>query len=62
VGVGLALDVCLELAALWLVEVGCGTRENKPVETPGAGALACADVGCRVLEFAAAESDEVYGV
>ena len=54
--------MCLELAALWPVEVECSTRMDEPVEILGAGALACADIGCSVLEFAAAESDEVYGV
>ena len=61
-GVRLALGVCLDLAPLWLVDVEGSTGENEPGEDPGACSLACGDVGCGVLAFAAAEGDEVYRV
>ena len=61
-GVCLALGVCLDLTPLRLVDVEGGAGEDEPGELPGAGALAGGDIGCCVLEFAAAEGDKVYRV
>ena len=51
---GLTLSMGVELASDWAVDVECGTVENEPVKVPAASTLASGDIGCGVLEFAAA--------
>ena len=58
-GVGLTFAMRVDLAPGWLVDAECCTVEDDPVELPAASALACGDIGCSELEFAAAEGDEV---
>ena len=58
----LALEVRLELALVWLEDVESGTTEYEPVEIPATSALARRHIRCSVLEFAAAEADEVNRV
>jgi len=56
---GLTLEVRVDFCPSWLVDGQGGTVEDKPVEVPATGALAGGDIGCSILEFAAAEGVKV---
>lgn len=57
--VGLTFAMGVDFAPGWLVDIECSTVEDDPEEVPAASTFAGGDIGCCVLEFAAAEGDEV---